>query len=107
MPINRLLRQQKLENEEEELIFTGLSGMIDPPREEVKDAIKLCKKAGIRVVMITGDHIITASAIGRQIGVIEDDSQAMEGAKINKLSDEQLQEAVKKYKYFCQSFSGA
>lgn len=90
----------KLENEEEELIFTGLSGMIDPPREEVKDAIKLCKKAGIRVVMITGDHIITASAIGRQIGVIEDDSQAMEGAKINKLSDEELQEAVKNTNIF-------
>ncbi|WZL80084.1 calcium-translocating P-type ATPase, SERCA-type [Vallitaleaceae bacterium 9-2] len=90
----------KLEDEEQELIFAGLSGMIDPPREEVKDAIKLCKKAGIRVVMITGDHIITASAIGRQIGVIDDDSQAMEGATINKYTDEELQEAVKNTNIF-------
>ena len=90
----------KLEEEEQDLIFTGLSGMIDPPREEVKDAIKLCKKAGIRVVMITGDHIVTASAIGRQIGVIDDDTQAMEGAKIDKLSDEALQEIVKKTNIF-------
>lgn len=79
-----------IEDEEKEMTFLGMSGMIDPPRQEAIDAIALCKKAGIRVVMITGDHITTASAIGRQLGVIDSDNQAIEGFKLNDLSDEAL-----------------
>ncbi|MCT4545218.1 MAG: calcium-translocating P-type ATPase, PMCA-type [Vallitalea sp.] len=85
----------ELENEEDNLVFVGLTGMIDPPRQEAKDAVKLCKKAGIRVVMITGDHVITGSAIAKQIGIIDDDSQAMEGIEINNYSDEDFREKVK------------
>ncbi len=83
-----------LKKEEENLVFLGLTGMIDPPREEVKEAVTLCKEAGIRAVMITGDHIITATAIGKALGIIEDTSQAMEGIQINTYSDEAFKEKV-------------
>ncbi len=82
-------------NEEQDLVFVGLSCMIDPPREEAKEAVKLCKKAGIRVVMITGDHIVTASAIAMELGIIESEDQALEGAKINDYSEEDFREKVK------------
>ncbi|MEC9485029.1 MAG: calcium-translocating P-type ATPase, PMCA-type [Candidatus Izemoplasma sp.] len=84
-----------LKDEENNLIFVGLVGIIDPPREEVKDAIAVCHKAGIRVVMITGDHKITASAIGIELGIIEDENHAIDGTEINNLSDEALVEKVK------------
>jgi len=84
-----------LENEEEELVFAGLSGMIDPPRDEAKSAVALCRKAGIRVVMITGDHIATASAIATDIGILDKSTKAMEGARINDYSDEEFKEIVK------------
>lgn len=74
-----------------ELIFVGLIGMIDPPRQEVKDSIELCKKAGIKVVMITGDHKITAQAIARQIGM---DDRALTGQELEELSDEKLDNIV-------------
>lgn len=90
----------QLENEEQELIFMGLTCMIDPPREEAKEAIKLCKKAGIRVVMITGDHITTASAIATEIGIITDSSQAMEGHKINDYTEDEFIEIVKNINVF-------
>lgn len=80
---------------ENELVFIGLVGMIDPPREEAKDAIDVCKKAGIRVKMITGDHKITATAIGRQLGIVEGDNIAVEGREITEMTDEQLRERVK------------
>lgn len=79
---------------ENELIFVGLMGMIDPPREEAKDAIDVCKQAGIQVKMITGDHKVTASAIGAKLGILSD-GKAIEGREITEMSDEQLQEAVK------------
>ncbi len=84
-----------LENEEEELVFAGISGMIDPPRDEAKDAVALCKKAGIRVVMITGDHITTASAIANEIGILDEHSHAMEGARIDDHTEEEFKEVVK------------
>ena len=87
-------KDANLEENENNLIFVGLSGMIDPPRQEAKDAILVAKEAGIRAVMITGDHLVTATAIGKDLGIIEKDEQAMEGAKINDLSDEQLKEKV-------------
>ena len=82
---------------EEEMIFVGLVGMIDPPRPEVKDAVKLCKRAGIKPIMITGDHKDTAVAIAREIGIISDDSMAITGQELDKLKDEDFTEIVKKY----------
>ena len=81
-------------DEEENLVFVGLMGMIDPPREEAKDAIDVCKQAGIHVKMITGDHHITASAIGEKLGILSE-AGAIEGREINEMTDEQLQEVVK------------
>ncbi|QMS85511.1 calcium-translocating P-type ATPase, PMCA-type [Candidatus Xianfuyuplasma coldseepsis] len=78
--------KKSVKDEEKDLIFVGLVGIIDPPREEVKDAIKICHKAGIRVVMITGDHKLTASAIGKELGIITSDKQAMSGEEIDALS---------------------
>jgi Ca2+-transporting ATPase len=82
-------------DEEQNLIFTGLVGIIDPPREEVKAAIKICHKAGIRTVMITGDHKITATAIGKELGIISKDSQAISGEEIERLNDEEFLGKVK------------
>lgn len=85
---------------ENDLIFLGLVGMIDPPREEAKNAVELCKHAGIKVKMITGDHKITASAIGRELGIIENEKQSMEGKEIDLLSDTELSEKVKNINVF-------
>lgn len=89
-----------LEQEEHDLIFVGLTCMIDPPREEAKNAIKLCKSAGIRVVMITGDHISTASAIAMQLGIIDNKDQALEGHFINDYSNEDFIKKVKNINVF-------
>jgi len=75
---------------ENELTFVGLTGMIDPIRPEVKAAIEECRSAGITPIMITGDHINTAKAIARELGILSDDSQAMMGAEIDKYSDEEF-----------------
>ena len=80
--------------DEKDLIFVGLTAMMDPPRPESKEAVANCIKAGIKPVMITGDHKITASAIAKQIGILKDESEAVEGYEIEKLTDEQLQEKV-------------
>lgn len=75
---------------EENLIFLGLVSMMDPPREESKAAVEECKMAGIRPIMITGDHKITAAAIAKQIGILNNEDRAVEGTEIDKLSDEEL-----------------
>jgi Ca2+-transporting ATPase len=75
---------------EQDLCFVGLTGMIDPVRPEVKDAIVQCRSAGIKPIMITGDHINTAKAIARELGILTDDSQAMTGSEIDKYSDEEF-----------------
>ncbi len=82
---------------EQELCFVGLTGMIDPVRPEVKAAIEECRSAGIRPVMITGDHKDTAVAIAKELGIITDASQAITGAELDAISDEDLLEAVKQY----------
>ena len=82
---------------EQDLTYVGLSGMIDPVRPEVKDAIAEAHSAGIRVVMITGDHIDTAVAIARELNIIEDRSQAITGAELDRISDEDLAEQIERY----------
>jgi len=86
---------------ERDLIFVGLAGMIDPPREEVKKAIEVCKQAGIKVIMLTGDHKQTALAIARELELIEVDSEeALTGIELEKLTDEELEERVEKIKVY-------
>ena len=82
---------------EQDLIFVGLTGMIDPVRPEVKAAIEECRRAGIRPVMITGDHKDTAVAIAKELGIITDASQAITGAELDLISDEDICEYVKKF----------
>ena len=82
---------------EQELVFVGLTGMIDPVRPEVKAAIEECRSAGIRAVMITGDHKDTAVAIAKELGIITDASQAITGAELDAISDEDICELVKQY----------
>ena len=81
-------------DDENDLIFIGLIAMMDPPREESKAAVAECKRAGIRPIMITGDHKVTAAAIAKRIGILEDESEACEGAEIDKMSDEELKDFV-------------
>lgn len=82
------------------LTFIGLVGMIDPVRPEVKDAIDECKQAGIHAIMITGDHKDTAVAIAKQLGIITDASEAITGAELNEISDEEFETAVEKYSVY-------
>ena len=87
-------------NLEHELCFIGLTGMIDPVRPEVKAAIDECRRAGIRPIMITGDHKDTAVAIARELGIIDDASQAIEGRELNRLSDDELDRVIDKYSVY-------
>lgn len=79
---------------EKDLTFIGLQGMIDPPRPEVYDAIKECREAGIKTVMITGDHVITAKAIGKELGLINSNSLVLDGAALDTMSVDELEEIV-------------
>lgn len=79
---------------ESDLVFLGLVGLIDPIRSEAKDAIKMCKQAGIKVVMITGDHQDTAIAIGKDLGIVSDSSQVMTGSQLQKLTDSQFRSRI-------------
>lgn len=85
---------------ESDLIFVGLVGMIDPPRPEVKKAVATCIKAGMRPIMITGDHLVTASAIAKEIGILRDGDKVMLGADIDKLSDEEFVKIIQEYSVF-------
>lgn len=80
---------------EKDLRLIGLIGMIDPPRPESKGAIKRAKKAGIKTVMITGDHVVTASAIAKELGILNDPSETLSGSELHQLSDEELDARVK------------
>ena len=79
---------------EQDLTFLGLVGMIDPPREEARDAVAVCREAGIRPVMITGDHVVTASAIAKNLGILQDGDRAITGAELDAMSETELDAAV-------------
>ncbi len=79
---------------EKDLIFMGLVGMVDPPRPEAKVAVETCLKAGIKPVMITGDHIVTASAIAKELGILKDGDRAITGAELDKMTDSELDASV-------------
>ncbi|MEG1144404.1 MAG: calcium-translocating P-type ATPase, PMCA-type [Clostridium sp.] len=85
---------------EQELVFLGLTGMIDPVRPEVKDAIEECKRAGIRAIMITGDHIDTAAAIAMELGIITSPDQAITGAQLDAMSDEEFNEKIEHFSVY-------
>ena len=85
---------------ENELCYVGLTGMIDPVRPEVLDAIRQCRDAGIRPIMITGDHKDTAVAIAKELGIIDDESGAITGAQLNKISDEDFESEIEKYSVY-------
>ncbi|MDO5521568.1 MAG: calcium-translocating P-type ATPase, PMCA-type [bacterium] len=92
--------QEPISSLEKSLTFLGLIGMIDPPREEVKASVAECKMAGIKPVMITGDHINTACAIGKELGILEHNREAISGAELNTMSDTCLAENIYDYSVF-------
>ncbi|WP_167954922.1 calcium-translocating P-type ATPase, SERCA-type [Anaerosporobacter faecicola] len=85
---------------ESTLIFTGLIGMIDPPRPEAKDAVRICKQAGITPIMITGDHITTACAIAKELGILEDGDKSLTGTELSVMSEETLNNTIDSYRVF-------
>ncbi len=98
--LDHLPTDEELKTLEEDLVFLGMCGMIDPPRIEVKDAVSKCKTAGIRTVMITGDHKVTATAIAKDLGILQDEKEAITGSELEKMSDEELRKNVKKYSVY-------
>ncbi len=91
------LTSEEIENG---LTFVGLIGMIDPPREEAKDAVATCIMAGIRPIMITGDHIVTASAIAKELGILREGDLAMTGTELSQMSDEEFAANIRKYSVY-------
>jgi len=92
--------EEKQEFLENDLIFVGLMGMIDPPRPEAREAVKICKRAGIKPVMITGDHKVTAIAIAKDLGILEKEEEAITGAELEIMSDEELKANVHQYSVY-------
>ncbi len=93
--INHPLSKDDIDHLESDLIYVGMCGMIDPPREEVKTAVQKCVSAGIKTVMITGDHKITATAIAKELGILKDEKEAITGSDLEKMSDEELKNKVR------------
>ena len=91
---------KELEKEENNLSFAGILGMIDPPRKSVKKSVLLCKNAGIRPIMITGDSIDTATAIAKDVGIISNDNESILGSELDKYNDKELKDIVKKYSVY-------
>ena len=92
---NHPLTEEDMKNLESDLIFVGMVGMIDPPREEAKEAVKKCISAGIKPVMITGDHKITAMAIAKELGILKDGDEAVTGTELEEMTDDELVSRVK------------
>lgn len=97
---DHLPSDEEMVNLESGLIYVGMVGMIDPPRDEARVAVEKCKTAGIKTVMITGDHKITATAIAKSLGILEDESEAITGAELEKMSDEDLEKNVRHYSVY-------
>lgn len=91
---------EEMKNMENGLTFIGMCGMIDPPRIEVKSAIEKCKSAGIKTVMITGDHKITAIAIAKELGILESEKEALTGNDLENMTDEELTRDIRKYSVY-------
>ncbi len=91
---------EEMKHVENDLIFVGMVGMIDPPREEVKLAVEKCKTAGIKTVMITGDHKITAVAIAKSLGILENENEAITGSELEEMSDEDLTRNIRQYSVY-------
>ena len=98
--LDKVPTNDEMQTIENHLTFVGMVGMIDPPREEAKLAVEKCKSAGIKTVMITGDHKITATAIAKQLGILDDESEAITGAELEKMSDEELIKNVRHYSVY-------
>lgn len=88
---------------ENELTFAGLVGIIDPPREESAHAVRIAKEAGIKTVMITGDHLATAKAIAEQIGILDGNTKIMNGSELRSISDDELAEIIEDYRVFART----
>ena len=93
-------KNENTSNPEKDMIFIGLIGMMDPPRTSVPNAINVCKNSGIKIVMITGDSINTARAIAKSVGIIDTDEGATTGKIVDRMTDDELKEAVKKYNVY-------
>lgn len=98
--IDHIPTKQEMQNIENDLIFIGMVGMIDPPREEAKKAVEKCKNAGIKTVMITGDHKITATAIAKKLGILDNEKEAITGLELENMSDEELEKNVRQYRVY-------
>ena len=98
--INHKPSKEEMKDIEKDLTYIGMVGMIDPPREEVKVAVEKCKTAGIKTVMITGDHKTTAVAIAKQLGILEGDEEAVTGSDLEKMSQEELEKRVKNIRVY-------
>ena len=98
--IDQIPTKEEMKTIENDLIFIGMVGMIDPPREEAKLAIEKCKTAGIKTVMITGDHKITATAIAKKLGILENDDEAITGLELEQMTDEELEKNVRHYSVY-------
>ena len=98
--LDHMPSDEEMKNIESDLIYVGMVGMIDPPREEAKVAVAKCKTAGIKTVMITGDHKITATAIAKSLGILENESEAITGAELEEMSDEDLAKNIRKYSVY-------
>ena len=98
--VDSLPKNINTQNIEKDLNFVGLIGMIDPPREGVKEAVKTCKKAGIKTVMITGDHIATAKAIAKELNILGPEDKAITGQELDKIPQSKLEREIKNYAVF-------
>ena len=98
--VDSLPKNINTQNIEKDLNFVGLIGMIDPPREGVKEAVKTCKKAGIKTVMITGDHIATAKAIAKELNILGPEDKAITGQELDKIPQSKLERDIKDYAVF-------
>ncbi len=92
--LDEMPNESTIETLERDLTFLGLVGMIDPPRPEARDAVAICRKAGIKPVMITGDHVVTASAIAKDLGILRDGDRAVTGAELDAMSEAELDQEV-------------